>query len=222
MLPSQPGNVIRRVLEFSQVGTDGGGYNLRCPAADAKIRRRQRRKIVKVLKALNDTSTDAGVTASTPVTGSPRRQEQILNAAFPNASSPERVHYKATIQCTVEMRKKLDPCYWSLATACKGQDYLVNALATSNPSDNQGLRIPTGDLWLNDTFPWIWLKHLSHYRYPKPRYNPLLSSMFPFRLSTAAVRLLRATQWQLVPHSSLMYVQKLPNRRAISPEFTPA
>jgi len=132
---------------------------------------------------------------STPVTGRPRRQEHAL--------STEEI-LNATIQCTVEMRKKLDPCYWSLATACSGQDYMVNALATSNPSDNQGLRIPTGDLWLNNSFPWIWLKHLSHYRYPKPRYDPHLSLMFPFRISTSVIKLLRTSQWKLRPHSSLM------------------
>jgi len=39
----------------------------------------------------------------------------------------------------------------------------------------------------------------------------ILVTRFPFRLSTAALMLLRATQWfKLMPHSSLMYVQKLP------------
>jgi len=38
-----------------------GDYNLRCPAADEKLRRRQRRKLFKAIKALNATSTDTGV-----------------------------------------------------------------------------------------------------------------------------------------------------------------
>jgi len=189
-----------------------------CKAADARGRRRQRIRTRESRGSQTDAPrADPGVTSGPPRLDHPLRPEraltteEILNAEFPNISSPDRVQYENTVQCTKEMRKKLDPCYWSLANTCNGQEYLVNALANGGASGSQGVQKPDGGCWLNDTFPWIWVKKITHYRYPEPGYNPVENYLRLFQISPIALRLIKTAQWvTLKPQDSQMYVQKLP------------